>query len=234
MAQLYLVGTNHIDIQGPERLRKFLDFTKPSLISLEADKDELELRIRDHIGFERQEFMMKLGFTMQYGGEKANNILNVLRVLGYESWVSNEYGLANPGVGFICNDNIDHEALKDLDAGPITADQKDGENQVGPAFIDSIAKLTHDEMLASIERAYQNASLGLFAESKHFDALFTSRDEYMEGRIRQAVDVTEGPVVALCGILHFFGDYHNLHDRLSDLDPVRISLNQVDKYMGAN
>ena len=42
MAKLYLVGTHHLDLTGPERLEKFLGFVRPDAIGLESTVENFD------------------------------------------------------------------------------------------------------------------------------------------------------------------------------------------------
>ena len=50
------------------------------------------------------------------------------------------------------------------------------------------------------------------------------RDEYTETKLRPL----SGKVVPVAGAWRLFGNYHNLYERLRDLNPSRIMLNQAD------
>lgn len=102
MVLVYLVGSVHWDIKGPERLRKFLGFVRPSYICLEASKQTIErvLLDRELIKTEIEktkhfdDMMCKLYAASGKKKQKPSEedfTLKFLSTLGYETWVSYEH-----------------------------------------------------------------------------------------------------------------------------------------------
>src|SRR3989344_2116944 len=121
MGLLYLIGTVHWDLKGPERLRKFLGFVRPGYICLEASNQTIErvLSDRELIKTEMEKSkqfdkMMERVYarTGKQERKKSNGdfTLKFLSTLGYETWASYEHRASeNPGAIIIPMHN--HETL---------------------------------------------------------------------------------------------------------------------------
>ena len=94
MSLVYLLGTNHWDLKGPERLRKFLGFVRPTAIGLEASEELIKQRLSDRkyikAEMEKQKQFDKMmeGLYFATGREapKDNDqmVLDFLATQGYE------------------------------------------------------------------------------------------------------------------------------------------------------
>ena len=66
MTKLYLVGTHHLDLKGPERLEKFLGFVRPDTIGLESTIEDYHRRIKDHEQFNSQKLLFRCSLRTQF------------------------------------------------------------------------------------------------------------------------------------------------------------------------
>ena len=82
----YLVGTVHMDLKGPERLRKFLGFVRPSSICHEGPKEAIIMVS------EKRRYGLE---TVLKGLNQPDPVLRLLALLeyayGYEIWVPHHH-----------------------------------------------------------------------------------------------------------------------------------------------
>ncbi len=233
MPQLYLVGTHHMDLKGPERLKKFLEFVRPDTIGLEATVEDYHRRIQDHAQFRSQRVLLQQVLTVQYGPEAAGNAAKYFDMLGYELWVPSEFSRNNGGVSVVNCDEYRPEDVRVV-TQEIFGDRVNEAREIKPDFVDRIAEMNFTDYQRTVDSKYYNDSV---AEIQRDPALFESfvlgRDERAEPRIREAFSATDHTMVYVGGTAHFFGEYeHNLYERLCNLSPQpqRIRLIDLDKF----
>lgn len=240
MSQIYLVGTCHWDLKGPERLKKFLDFVRPSTIFLEASEEQvkrvLEDRrvVKERVGeYERTKEMLN-SFLKEKSNELTpdEKVMKFLGILGYETWVPYEYREKNPGIEIypihrekVLNrerTNIFREAIEEniIEASGIPTKE----------FLDEIGSQGLDEF----QRMWVDSSYAEFKKldiSKKVESIILL-DDAMEPRIREHINQDPmGVIVMPCGGIHFYGDYKsNLYERLQDLAPHRLNLSELDQF----
>src|SRR3989338_644893 len=224
----YLVGTCHIDPKGPVRLKKFLNFVRPTSIGHESSGENAKKIFEDR--------RKKLGAFLQMNSV-ADPALKFAIMLGYidgyELWTPYQhqqednpttiiYPLENHQIlekasDYLQQSENNNKVLSDwetlLHEGLRTRDFKKVQNSVELAYYDS-------RIVENIQK-----NLG------RTDYLLEDRDVLMEQKIREIVTKdAQGTTVAICGVGHLFGEYHNLYERVRDLSPCRIRLPEVDKF----
>ncbi len=230
MTQLYLVGTHHTDLKGPERLEKFLGFVRPDTIGLESTIEDYHRRIQDHDQLNSQKLVLRLMLKDKYGREAAENVLNYLDMLGYELWVPTKFSGKNIGVRLVHCDEYKTEDMKAM-TQEVFGDLVNEAQEVTTDYIDEIAKSDFAELQRLIDASYQDISVAeLEKDNASFKTLILNRDERAELKIRQAFSEVSHTMVYVGGAMHFWGDYDNLYERLKDLNPTRIRLPEVDKF----
>ncbi len=231
MPQLYLVGTHHLDLKGPERLEKFLGFVRPDTIGLESTVENYHRRIQDHDQLKGQKLMLlRLMLKDRYGPEAAEKVVKYFDMLGYELWVPSRFSGENSGVTLAHCDEYRKEDIKAM-TQKVFGDRVNEAQEVTTDYIDEIAKSHFAELQRTIDASYQDNSVTeLLKDPTLFKTLILDRDERAEPKIRQAFSETNHTMVYVGGTMHFFGDYDNLYERLKDLNPTRIRLPEVDKF----
>lgn len=237
---LYLVSVIHWDMKGPERLQKFLGYTRPSTIILEQYENvasiiERRNRLLGQIEELKDDNEMFSRLYKSIGKEDkkeyTTRMLEILANADFEAWASYEYTQKeNPVCKLVPvgSKRLFEEATKTLNEGL----EKDiGKREDGaPAVVtlmEELAKLSEDDFNNWISRRYDDSDrIDSIMQQEVFD-----RDSDMEPSIRESVSLTDGNIVFPCGGYHFHGDYHpNLYERLADLRPVRLKLPEVDKF----
>lgn len=230
MTQLYLVGTHHLDLKGPERLEKFLGFVRPDSIGLESTVENYHRRIQDHDQLKGQKLMLRLMLKDQYGPEAAENVVKYLDMLGYELWVPSIFSGENSGVKLVHCDEYRKEDMKAM-TQEVFGDKVNEAQEVTTDFIDDIAKMDFADYQRRVDASYQdNFVAELQKDPASFKMLILDRDERAEPKIRQAFLDSNHTMVYVGGTMHFFGDYDNLYERLKDLNPTRLRLPEVDQF----
>jgi len=215
--ELYLIGTIDFDLQGPQRLEKWLHRLKPDQVTIDMDQErvnEIEntrlLSIFPH-GLENLYQRLKKSCTDLHPGTAKK----MLRNIGYDYHHAATY-CALPGRELI-----------------LTTHQNVGKSNT---FMDTSSRYSRKELeikLAKsppelqqeVENIYQGAWPELENESQTV-AFMKSRDFSAEQTIRKC----SGKVVHVGGLRHIFWDeYPNLYQRLRNLNPTRIKLNEADQ-----
>ena len=203
-SELYLVGTVHVDPYGASRLKKILHKLQPGFISIEATESPSTW------GFERQTAMRyHLGRMVE----------------GKDFFL---------GKGISCNDihtglakEVIEEAgkqIQQLEEKPIswlehyTEGLYSNKYPVTPEQIERYGLFDRDSFAsARIRKAYLDLDGWWYAFSS--STLGSLLGERPNRRI-----------IHIGGLNHIFGNYHNLYEKLKDLNPIRIKLNEADKY----
>ena len=250
--ELYLVGTIHLDMKGPERLTKFLSFIRPSHILCEGTKENAKETLKQRVAIKEQLRMYREhkkrsnGLETQLGtkiplsdeDKQCKLVLELLASFGFENYVPYEHSKLYPTNSII---SLDNPKLYKKALGAIAQEAKSNgngnhfnESGVTEDFFQEIANLPFDrlkEFIANLEKSYEDDLESLGKDKTIQESVAINRDEYFERIIRDTTSIgSVGNVVAIAGTYHIFGPYHNLCDRLSDLNPMRLRLNEVDKY----
>ena len=230
MAKLYLVGTHHLDLKGPERLEKFLGFVRPDTIGLESTVEKFDRRIQDHNQLSSQKLLLRLMLKDQYGPEAAENVVKYLNMLGYELWVPSQFSEKNSGVKLAYCDEYRKEDIKAM-TQEVFGNRVNDAQEVTIDFIDEIARTDFAELQKRTDSAYKDNSVAeLLKDPTSFKALILDRDERAEPKIRQELSGSNHTMVYVGGAMHLFGDYNNLYERLKDLSPHRLRLTEIDNF----
>lgn len=226
----YLIGTCHLDLKGPARLKKFLNFVRPTSIghenSLESVKSLAENRKRKSVAFlhmnSEVDQTLKFAIMLEY-------------IYGYEIWMPYQHQQDdNPTTTIYPLENCqtiqkateyfyqqssttDSKTLSDweiiLNEGLRTMDLKKVQNGIDLAYFDP-------RMAENIQKKLER-----------IDYILQDREVLIEQKIREIVaNDAQGTTVAICGVAHIFGGHHNLYERLMDISPCRIRLPDVDKF----
>ena len=224
MNLLYLLGTIHNDIKGPERLRKFLDFTKPMSIAIEIDEERAKRIVECYNESIRELKEYELILKYLKGKETFHKISEYIYMKGYEISFSEHFARNNPKTSLLYLDDFTEEQVSEL-IGEIFEDKVE-------YSIEDILKLTSAECQKDVDTSYDDNSIKKFRKQKPeiFEQLMIERDTRIELRIREVFQSANQDLVYIGGNFHFFAGYHNLYERLRDLDPIRVKLRDVDQY----
>lgn len=203
-SKLYLVGTCHVDPQGQWSLMDFLERIRPDHITIEYDPLGL-LRLQER-SRQRKDLVFPPDEELPSG--------ELLRKIGaYEFEVSRYYAFNNNAIPHFVD-----VIPKDLPLDKLIEWGIEG-------FV-KFARLTPEQLSIEIEKMYERDFSEFLRSLTPIERhLFTTvRDEHAASIIR----TLDGRVVHVGGLIHSFGPYHNLYDRLADLNPKRIKLCDVD------
>lgn len=227
---LYLIGTSHLDLKGPERLEKLLGFVRPDMILAESKEEIARKRIAEHAQLDENSGVIRVSLASMYG-ERADKILRFISMMHYETWVSHEYHGSNPGTQLFFYDPFRTDDLKAVQRHGL-GNMVDDIGNATESFEEWVANLDFEDHQKRIEEGYANPSVQRLRKESPvpFERLNIERDENAERRIRELIGSAH-QMVYIGGVAHIFGDYKpNLFDRLADLNPTRVKLNEVDKF----
>ncbi len=230
MVNFYMVGTVHIDTKGPSRLERFLNMVRPDTIGIECREPDLatvrkflpqkEFRVLDLALY------MKLG--MNYSSSFIAQTLELYRANGFEITVPLLYEKNSPPSRLLACDHYtdsDSEFRLKLKKLRIFGSLFNVSVHSHDVFIDYVRDVSdvpadfHYGSLSYIDFENKAGFLGLY-----------DRDEFAERKIRDAITQCQYTFVYIGGAAHMFGRYHNLYERLKDLKPHRLMLNDVDRF----
>jgi len=206
MKEITLCGAHHLDVGGPERLKKLLEKIRPSVISLECFQSDIDKMVAFHKKVVRSEKEIKDGKTslgvfkekeMKYIDKESLFLL--LYAFYFEIWVSKQYAEENEGVEII--------AVED----PRMSDQKIKERGLGQEIKDvslSMAIMSPEKMKKFSNHQYFH---GLLSEKEKGDLMLAERDKHVFGKL---VKINDGKILHLGGVVHMYGNYENLYEML--------------------
>ncbi|MEK6983706.1 MAG: hypothetical protein AABX33_03970 [Nanoarchaeota archaeon] len=248
--KLILVGGIHTDVEGESRLVRAIEQFRPSDLSVEALEDSVQFSqrtidgtvglIRDYRGLalsddNLERFAKYLG---TYGSE-----LKVAEAMK-RKWTPKVY-LVDTFVPKTKLDPSDISSYLQPEEKPDIIREMDEWRHVlfmhltqGIKLSNSIAALLStylalakydDSTRARIDEYRYSSSSRI--RDKNMKTETEMRDTHMERRIRELWYKTgrtrgAGDFMHFGGVLHIFGEYHNLFERLRDLNPVRYKLNE--------
>lgn len=236
MTRLYLVGTHHDDMKGQGRLEKFLRFTSPEVIGLEATEDDFNEQLQKHQ--ELGSLLNSLGSELEqrYGPDVAMNMKQHFNMSGYESWVSFEFSKNNPQTKIICCDKYNPREARKVARKIVQYERTkqskiEGINETQDANpIDELANTDFQQCQEITDKSYYDDSIETWKRDMQiFKIAMLNRDEEAEKSIRKVVKEANC-MVYIGGISHIFGNYPNLYEKLKDLSPSRIRLVELDKF----
>ncbi|NIM47182.1 MAG: hypothetical protein GTN40_03425 [Candidatus Aenigmarchaeota archaeon] len=219
MDTLYLLGTKHGDFRGPERLRKFFQVIKPTVVGLEATMEgfrkdtEFRRRLSDPKYFARTMNDIKAALP----NANIETAQLILKNYAYESVETDKY-TASTGAKLVHCDEP-YEIVEFENWGTRLVDT-----------FHNVLMASPNELTAETERTYSNPNILTF--NMLTLVRIAGRDRFTEAKLREQ----EGMILYVGGLFHIFGNYHspfygkgNLYERLADLKPKRLKLNEADQ-----
>lgn len=218
---IYLIGTDHLDVLGPKRLEKILNYIRPGVIALEATEEFSKKRTKEHNTTVLCANLIKAVLEIQYG-EKADNFMQRIWLLwGYEDWVTETYKKDHQGTKLLYLDNLTESEANAFDYDGWGVELNDVLNK------------SPEEYQKETDISYDDNSVDDFT-AQELQKLLIERDEFTETRIREVFRFTVEDMVYVGGADHIFGNYHNLYERLKDLNPVRKKLRDAEEFVLAD
>lgn len=257
MNALYFVGTTHVDLKGPERLRKFYDFVRPGLVFLEASAEVVaeHMAVRNRVQEilkKQQEFeeyvkqlQAKVGakFDVKIPEIPALNFdeelkMKICGVMGYETWVAYEdKANGNPDLSIVPVHNYEvlikyRTFIGTMYGAMFGVDFQNPEKLGDNGFFSEERFKTFEDFQTWVDNRDLGEILTGYHQSEELRNILKDCDDAMEANIRRAIDANpRATTVFTCGANHFFLDYeNNLFDRLSDLKPNRLRLSEIDNF----
>jgi len=209
--KVYLIGTVHVDIQGPLRLSKLLYICQPDVIFCEGYKSGGSYAMAlDKLSVDGMTEVIKIQFPKY--SKNAKTIASVLKVLDFERMISKRYA-AEHDIQVIQKDSLVGcmDIINNLEKELGT---REGMEKMLKNFATPIGRHIDDTNVL-YHKNYENVSNGV---GEH-------REKIWAKEIRKQ----KGTVVAVAGNGHIFRKAPCLYDILADLDVERIMLCDADK-----
>lgn len=219
-----LIGTSHLDLNGYDRLNRLLKHLKPSVIGVEETEKSFEetSRFAELVACPKNLEAVINNAQKQFPEAKPETLRLWLSKAFYENRAVSDYSRANhiPIVYCESPEEIAH------------FEEKIRNNRIlkkVPKELSMFLSLTPEQARQDIEKEYARQVYPV-ADFPELVKFYSKRDEFAESVLRQSIlRQQQINLVYVCGLDHIFGDYHpNLYDRLLDLNPRRIKLNEAD------
>lgn len=216
---LGLIGTSHLDLDGYDRLSNLLTYLKPSVIGIEETREDFCETSNLVKALSNPQIFEKAiaNASKQFPDANPETLRQWLSSVNYEHKVITEYSTKND-VPIIYCDNSQELGKVDFDSEANKAES------VLNKGIEVFLRQTPGEARLDLRKEYVQAKYPV-KDCENLVAFYQARDNHTEQILREQT----GEVVYVCGLDHIFGDYHpNLFDRLTDLNPNRMKLSEVD------
>ena len=223
MPEIYLIGTNHVDLHGPQRLNLALEEIVPDIVLAEGDFNKDHARI-NYLGFLRN-FLR----TYHIEEELAQAVIEKQKRLGYESAISKKYTETH-GKKF--------DYLKDKIPTPNVQKLKvDAKNEVKELLINRIKLVRFNEKIQTRQKRidsdwdYMGRTIG--TKQERIDAQLNinaskdmelRRDKKMEGTLKFYLERSgQIKIATVTGFIHILDDPQNrtFYTLIKHLNPTR-------------
>lgn len=237
--QLTLLGTIHSDPQGMRRLYRAIREINPETITFEWDTESYG----GFLPLVRELWSEQLAKRFGFCAQQREELEEILKAYGYEWKIAKGLELVNEFKIHYIDEN------REEDPGgfvviPDTAQKPEVIRQYQQLFSTFYSRLreitspTEREVIAiaCAQVLFDPAERETILNYQYNHSLDEakvivlpeniSRDQTMKQRIREIWKNTEGDLLHVGGLYHTHGQYHNLYERLKDLQPQRRKLNE--------
>jgi uncharacterized protein YbaP (TraB family) len=218
--KIYLCGTVHLDLAGPQRLRKVLQTLSPDHIAIESypelSQEILEKR-KEYSSYNEQTLLQRLrdSSKLPIEGVRPDSALALLNCVGYEVWVPFEYA-ERTGTQIVHIE--DKERAQKITKGNLEGIIGNPE-KAGPII----------EMLKQSPKMLKNIfdfcyELGLDGDKDEVEMV--ERNKVFAERIKSL----NGRVLGVVGNGHVYGIEPTLQTLLKEYNPTDLKLIQADYF----
>lgn len=239
--KIILVGSVHIDPNGPKRLERMLEYFKPEVICLEATQQSADEAMQAHnlSSLQIEQLIQQFPFFEE---DYKKRIELVISCAGYEVWVPKTYKNNSPPIlRYIDKDITD--LIKDIEfIESIKAIEQFEKSKADSGFYaenmtieEFVFNCSEKEFGQRVDDMYDNTQFFLRLLKKfgqyRINKLANERDENFAKQINAIrQENPQKSIMAVLGAGHIFGEYPgNTYDLLSELNPQRIKLKEADK-----
>jgi pheromone shutdown protein TraB len=216
--RLYLCGTNHLDLSGPERLTKVLETLNPDCIAIESypelSREVLEKR-KEAEGMDEQTLLKRFRDLSKLPLEeiKTDSALAIAKCVGYELWVPFEYA-QKTGARIV---EIEDEERATRITNKFLEDMFNDSPETNP--LNGMLKLSPKMLGKILDFCYELDSEENVCEVTERNRIFADRIAPLKGR-----------VLVVTGAGHIYGKEPTLPTLLKKYDPVDFKLIQADYF----
>ena len=232
MDEIVLVGTAHVDIKGPERLRKILEIEKPDVITIECAEEYL-----DNI-FKIKEYINKKKLMLRYGTRKIeftpfnqSQILKLNRetlikfflIIYFEIIVAKEYSDKNK-INLIC---IDKKEYIDEVSKELNKNIKKGVLLHFSMIPEDAFRLSSNYFQKLIDNCYTSKRYYNEKISKENPTKLLERNKYS---VNEILKIKADKILHVGGMNHIFNNSPNMYEMLKEKGKKirRLKLIEVD------
>lgn len=217
-AELYLVETVHVDLKGPERLDKLLDYLEPDHVSVEYDLQRAQQANVFQLAIQNPAFFEHIArsFERFFDGSNPETVKKYLEIADFEYFGAKDY----------CGDNqVRFWLFDNWDPDNHFAELKVPNSEKHKNLVETMS-MTPRELQRKVERIYS----GELPEAPEEELRkLEQRDKYNARVLRTLQRQVNGRIVHIGGMIHTRGPQHNLYDRLKSLSPRRVKLSEADR-----
>lgn len=218
MNEIILVGTSHVDIEGPERLRKILEIKKPDAITIECAQEFVDniFKIRDYIN--KKKLMIKYGTRkIEFTPFKQSQILELNRetlmkffsIIYFEVIIAKEYTDKNK-IKLICVDKkeyveeVSKELNKDIKKGTLL-----------------YFSMIPEESFKLPLKYFQKITDDCYVNEKYYDGKISKEDptklfKRNEHSVNEILKIKAKKILHIGGANHIFNNSPNMYEMLKE------------------
>lgn len=216
--ELYLIESVHVDLDGPERLGKLLDHLEPNHISTEYDLQRAQRTDHFRLAIKVPGVLELTARNLEklFRGANPETARKYLEISDFEYFVTKGFCLSNQMRLWL----IDNYSALDLVNGLMDQNSKRHKD-----FVETMS-MTPTALRRKVDQFYSGELPEVPEEELQ---KLKERDNYMANVLRNFHQQFDGKIVHVGGMVHTRGPHYNLYDRLIDLGPKRIKLNEADR-----
>ena len=232
MEEIILVGTVHVDIKGPERLRKILEIERPDVITIECAKEYFDNYIEFKNYLDKKKLMLKyatrkIEFTsfnqtqiLEFNKE---TLMKFFSITYFEIITVKEY-VENNNVKIVC---VDKQKYVDEVHKTLNKNLKKGISSNFSIFPPSVFKMSLEYFQKFIDGYYSDESQYKKNISKEDPSKLLDRNKHS---VDEILKIKAKKILHVGGVNHIYNNSPNMYELLQEKGKRvrRIKLIDVD------
>lgn len=218
MPHIYLIGTVHVDLNGPRRLRRLLAHLQPDALLVEYDESREKMyEALMKLPGERRTKTLCSAISTLFPDANPDTVQRIFEEPDYEYGVCQNYASTHP-LDFILADSRGLGTIEQLLAHPRAR-----------ACLAHYLRMSPRGLSVAVAHIYHRQNDYVVTKDLFDLADIAAADTNAEVLLRSAADRCER-IVHVGGLSHLYGAYDtvNLYERIQDLEPRRMKLSEAD------
>jgi hypothetical protein len=218
MKEIFLIGTSHIDIKGPQRINKILEEEKPDIVTVEFPMEDLENAEK------LKEYIKKSLLLIKYSARKIpftpftqaeiikfnkDTLIKYFSILNYELFTAKEYCDKNK-IQLLC---IDSKEYSDKVCGEISKNFKEKTllhfNRINPRMLELSIK--HFQEISDNSYSWKKPE----KIPKEDKTMLLERNKHM---IKEILKIKNKKIIHISGAAHIFENSPNMYEMLKQIN----------------